>query len=279
MRGMAARDFKELVSAKWDERKFLCIGLDSEFEKLPEHLKKHGPREGVSVFNAAIVEATKDIVCAYKPNSAFYEANGEDGLAALKATIAGIHAVAPDVPVILDAKRADIGNTNSGYVVYAFEYLQADGLTVHPYMGGESLKEFLGCNNKGIFVQCRNSNPGADEFQDLIVGDQPLYMHVAKAFADQWNHNNNCGLVVGATHPEEMKAIRAAAPELPFLIPGIGSQGGALEASVKAGRDARGGGMIISASRSVIFASSGNDFAEAAHKSAQELHSAIQKVL
>lgn len=276
---MALRDFKELVSQKWDESKFLCVGLDPEFEKLPENLKRLGPKEGIIAFNTAIVEVTKGLVCAYKPNAAFYEAHGEDGLSALEATIKEIHAVAPGVPVIIDAKRADIGNTNNGYVHAIFDELGADAVTVHPYLGSEALEPFLVRKEKGIIVLCRTSNKGAGEFQDLVVEGEMLYRHVARKVSERWNKNGNCGLVVGATYPEEIQEIRSIAPELPFLIPGIGAQGGDLAGSVKAGKDTNGKGMIVSASRSVIFASTGKDFAEAAERSAQELHSAIQKAL
>lgn len=272
------RDYSSLVSAKWREGKFLCVGLDSEFEKIPEHIRSLGVREGIAAFNTAIIESTKDIVCAYKPNMAFYEAYGEDGLAALQVTIDFLHAEAPDVPVILDAKRADIGNTNAGYVKSIFDELGVDAVTVHPYLGAEALKPFLERTEKGIIVLCRTSNPGAREFQDLISGGEPLYIHVAREVANKWNQNGNCSLVVGATYAKEMQDIRAAAPTLPFLIPGIGAQGGDLESSVKAGKNTD-GGILISASRSIIFASSDKDYAEAAARSAQELHSAIQKAL
>ncbi len=276
---MSSRDFKELVSLKWDEKKFLCVGLDPDFEKLPEHLKILGPREGIAAFNAAIVEATKDIVGAYKPNCAFYEAHGEDGIAALHATIREIHATAPHVPVILDAKRADIGNTNNGYVEAIFDHVGADAITIHPYLGSEAVMPFLQRKDKGVIVLCRTSNSGAGEFQDLLVGGEPLYVVVARTVAEKWNTNDNCSLVVGATYPSEMEAIRKAAPELPFLIPGIGTQGGDIKASVVAGMDGNGRGIILAASRAVIFASNGRDFAESAEKVAQGLHQAILKAL
>jgi orotidine-5'-phosphate decarboxylase len=276
---MSTRDFRELVSVKWSEKKFLGVGLDPEFEKLPQHLQMIGPREGIAAFNMAIVAATKDVACAYKLNSAFYEAHGEDGWAALQATIEEIHLVAPDVPVILDAKRADIGNTNGGYVAAIFDRLGADAVTIHPYLGAEAVQPFLDRKEKGVIVLCRTSNHGAGEFQDLSVDGEMLYQRVARHVSERWNKNGNCALVVGATYPEEMKEIRAIAPELPFLIPGIGTQGGNLEASVQAGKDKNGQGMIISASRSIIFSSVGKDFAEAAERSALELHGAILKAL
>jgi orotidine-5'-phosphate decarboxylase len=273
------RQYAALVSAKWSARKFLCVGLDSEFEKLPQSFRVLGPGKGIAAFNAAIVEATKDIVCSFKPNAAFYEAHGSEGIDALRETIRYIHAAAPDVPVILDAKRGDIGNTNAGYVSAAFEDLEADAITVHPYLGSEALAPFLERKEKGIIVLCRTSNPGSGEFQDLVVEDEPLYVRVARTVAEEWNRQGNCSLVVGATYPEEMSAIRAAAPEIPFLIPGIGTQGGDLEASVRAAKNARDEGFIISASRSVLFASVQADFADAARESALTLHGAIQKAM
>lgn len=276
---MADRDFRAMLEATWDEQKFLCVGLDPDIEKIPESLRQLGVHHALLVFNRAIIDATKDIVCAYKPNSAFYEAQGDIGAQVLRETIMYSHEQAPGVPVILDAKRADIGNTNNGYVTAAFDHLLADAITVHPYMGGESLKEFFARKEKGIFVMCRNSNQGAGEFQDLDVGGEPLYLHLAKAFRDKWNENANCGLVVGATYPEEIARVRAAAPDMPFLIPGIGAQGGDLEASVRNGMDAHGRGFILSTSRVIMYASSGDDFAEAARRSAQELHDAIRASL
>ncbi len=276
---MTGRNFRVLLEKKWDEKKFLCVGLDTDFDKIPGHLRTAGPGEGILAFNKAIVDATKDVACAFKPNSAFYEAYGDHGFAALQATIAYINEVAPDVPVILDAKRADIGNTNNGYIASAFGYLGADAITVHPYLGSEALAPFLERSDKGVFVLCRTSNPGAGELQDIDAGGEPLYMHIARLVSESWNRNRNCGLVVGATYPDEMRTIRAAADDLPFLIPGIGAQGGDLEKTVAAGKDSRGRGMIISASRSITFASSGADFADVARTKAQELHDAIQKAL
>lgn len=276
---MAARDFKDLLSSKWDESKFLCVGLDPEFAKLPVHLQGLGAAEAIVAFNTAIVDATKAVASSYKPNAAFYEAHGADGIRALFDTIDYILAVSPGTPVILDAKRGDNGNSNLGYIDYAFNYLKADAITVHPYMGKAGLEPFLARNEKGIIVLCKTSNEGTGEFQDIDIQGKPLYIHVAEHVARDWNSNHNCALVVGATYPKEMQQVRAAAGDLPFLIPGIGMQGGDLESAINAGKDSQGRGMIISASRSVIFASSGKDFAEAAEKSAGVLHGAILKAL
>lgn len=263
------------METQWEAGKFLCVGLDSDFDKIPEHLK-HGVYDGLFNFNRGIVDQTKDIVCAYKPNVAFYEAYGDIGINALRDSINYILDTAPGIPVILDAKRGDIGNTNNGYVHYAFEFLRADAITVHPYLGSEALEPFLAREEKGVIVLCRTSNPGAGEVQDLVVDGEPLYLSVAQCVAKKWNARGNCSLVVGATYPEELKKVRAEIGDMPILIPGIGAQGGDVQKTVVAGRDSRGKGMVIAASRSIIYASHGTDFAEAARRSAQELDSAIR---
>jgi orotidine-5'-phosphate decarboxylase len=179
--------------------------------------------------------------------------------------------------VILDAKRADIGSTNAGYVAAAFEQLDADAVTVHPYLGGEALAPFLERSDKLIFVLARTSNPGAGELQDLVAGDLPLYRHVARAVARDWNATGNCGLVVGATYPGEMRSIREDIPaEMPILVPGIGAQGGDVAAVVRANREAGSHAFLIAASRSVIYASAGEDFAAGALAAAESLDAEIR---
>jgi orotidine-5'-phosphate decarboxylase len=247
------RNFKELLEKKWDEGKFLCVGLDADLEKIPESFKGHDAGETILNFNRAIIDATKDLVCAYKPNSAFYEAAGDGRFFALRDTISYIQEVSPEIPVILDAKRGDVGNTNRGYVESAFEFLKADAITVHPYLGREALEPFLTRKDKGIFVLCRTSNSGAAEFQNLILDGIPLYRQVAEHVHKIWNASGNCGLVVGATYPEEIREIRRDAPTVPFLIPGVGTQNGDLAKSVRNGKDARGRGFILSISRAIIF--------------------------
>jgi len=286
-----ARNFWEMIRAKWAMGKFVCVGLDSELDKIPSITRRHyvGGRGGslcvsvietMTIFNRAIVETTHDLVCAYKPNSAFYEAHGVEGLTALQRTILDIHRIAPDVPVILDAKRAGIDNTNNGYVKMAFDYLGADAITVNPYLGTEALQPFLDRTDKGIFILCRTSNKGASEIQGLMVpslqGQVPLYQHVARLAAGPWDTNHNVGLVVGATAPEELRVVRDVVGDgMPILIPGIGAQGGNVEQTVCAGQNSRGEGMIINSSRGIIFASSGVDFAEAARAKVLELHREI----
>ncbi|MFZ2205934.1 MAG: orotidine-5'-phosphate decarboxylase [Microgenomates group bacterium] len=253
----------------------VCVGLDSAIEKIPSHLQNE--RYPQFAFNKAIIDATTDFVCAYKPNSAFYEARGEAGMKELKMTFDYIHNNYPDVVTILDAKRADIGSTNEGYVKYIFDYLGVDCVTLHPYLGKEALQPFLKREDKGSIILCRTSNPGSGEFQDLSVGDVPLYMHVAQVIAERWNANNNCMLVVGATYPEEMKKIRAVVKNMPFLVPGIGAQGGDVEKTVKAGIDENGRGMIINSARGIIFSSGGKDCAIAAKNATMKLRDDINK--
>lgn len=269
----------ELLAAQFAQGRHLAVGLDPDLARLPESVAPGAtPAERVGKFNRAVVEATADLAAAYKPNAAFFEALGVDGFAALSETIAAIREAAPNAAVILDAKRADIGSTNAGYVRAAFDQLGADAVTVHPYLGGEALAPFLERGEKLIFVLARTSNPGAGELQDLEDRDGvPLYRHVARAVAREWNAAGNCGLVVGATYPEEMRAIRADVPAtMPILIPGVGAQGGDVAATVAANLEAGSNAFLIAASRSIIYASSGEDFAEAARSAAQALDAEIR---
>jgi orotidine-5'-phosphate decarboxylase len=282
---MINRHYRTLLENQWAEGRFVCVGLDSDYDQLPRHIQTlnnphHNPGASIVTFNKAIIDATCDLVCAYKPNTAFYEAYGDVGLQALHQTIDYIHQVAPRVPVILDAKRADIDNTNLGYVREAFEYLKADAITVHPYLGAEALRPFLEQKNKGIIVLCRTSNPGSSEFQHLLVNGEPLYHVIARHVAKKWNIHRNCGLVAGATHPEEIQAIRdVVGDDVPLLIPGIGMQGGDLQKTIAASKNNVNNGMIISASRSIIFASQELDFADAARRETLKLHHDILKHL
>lgn len=250
--------FQQKLDAIIDKNNSLvCVGLDSEFEKLPNSVSSlpHSQFE----FNKTIIDATHDIVCCYKPNTAFYEARGADGITDLKMTCDYITENYPEVVILLDAKRADIGNTNKGYVSFAFDYLQADAITLHPYLGKEAIQPFLDRSDKGCIILCRTSNPGGGELQDLQINNEPLYMHIAKIVSQDWNGNNNCLLVVGATYPEELKKIRAVASDMTFLIPGIGAQGGDLENTLRSGLKQDKKGLIISSSRAIIFADSPRD--------------------
>ncbi|MBI5470530.1 orotidine-5'-phosphate decarboxylase [Candidatus Kaiserbacteria bacterium] len=270
-----SRDWNELIEAQWQAKQFLCVGLDPDLDKIPSHVSGNSLRERIVAFNKAIVEATKDIVACYKPNSAFYEAHGAEGWMALKETVALINEIAPSVPVIFDAKRGDLENTNKSYASAAFDDLGADAITVQPYLGAEALEPFLARADKGVIVLCRTSNPGAGEFQDLLVDGLPLYQRVAKNVVELWNKNGNCALVVGATYSRELGEVRAIAPDMPILIPGVGEQNGDLGASVGAAKRS----FLISTSRAILYASSGVDFAEAARAKAQAYDSAIRKAL
>jgi len=312
---MNDRNFRQMLEAQWAKGNFVCVGLDSEFGKIPTCVRfmKDGEAAdeefAVRKFNERIVDETKNLVCAYKLNVAFYEALGDVGYRALRETVAYIHEVAPDVPVILDAKRADIGNTNAGYVRFAFGFVGADAVTVHPYLGAEALQPFLARKEKGIIVLCRTSNPGADEFQDRkvvltfgelaeLVGNadeadnligtmgwsdpsgsyrMPMYQYVALRVSRHWNKNGNCALVVGATCPDELREVRGLVGNMPILIPGIGAQGGDVEKTVTAGKDSRGRGIIINSSRGIIFASDSSDFAEAARRETEKLRDLINR--
>lgn len=277
----SARDtFISLLERRWQEGYAVCIGLDSDYARLPTTVKNAASIEdAIFTFNREIIDATHELVCAYKPNAAFYEAQGDAGTRALIRTVQYIKKAYAHLPVILDAKRADIGSTNLGYVAAVFDVIGADAVTVHPYLGKEALAPFLARKEKGILVLVKTSNPGSGELQDLLVGEeqQPLYQIVARNVAQNWNTNGNCAIVVGATYPAELSRVRAIVGDMPILIPGIGTQGGEVVATVRAGKDSRGHGMIISASRSVIFASSGADFAQAARKATEQLDEEIRK--
>lgn len=226
----------------------LCIGLDSDVENLPEGKDQF-------LFNKKIIEATHDLVCSYKLNTAFYESMGHIGIMALKNTCDYLKDKYPEIPVIIDSKRGDIGNTNKGYVQFVFSYLGGDAVTVNPYLGEDAIGPFLDEKDRGIIILCKTSNPGSGEFQNLEIDGEPLYKSVARNVSRKWNKNNNCLLVVGATYPQELKEIRQIVGEDTwFLVPGIGSQGGDLEATLKAGLNKKRKGLIINSSRSIIFA-------------------------
>ncbi len=268
--------FRErLARAIAKNRSLLCIGLDPDVERFPDGVARDA--EGIVAFNRAIVEATVDLVCAYKPNLAFYLAHGAAGIAAL----AEIRQLVPaHIPVILDAKLGDIVSTSLVYARAVFETLGFDAVTVHPYLGSEALEPFLAARERGVFVLVRTSNPGATELQDVPVGESgdPLYLWLADR-VQEWNERfGNVGLVVGATYPVDLALVRQRCPELPILVPGVGAQGGDLEEAVRAGLTEGTGPLIVAVSRSVLYASSGRDFAEAARATAQRLREAIERV-
>src|SRR2546421_1557360 len=272
--------FLAKLEHRWQQHNLVCVGLDADYDQLPSIIKTHqSVEEALFVFNREIIDATHNLVCAYKPNAAFYEAQGDAGFRALTRTVRYMRETYPRIPVILDAKRADIGSTNLGYVQAAFDIIGVDAITVHPYLGKEALAPFLARKEKGIIVLAKTSNPGAGEFQDLPVGDaqEPLYQVVARHVAQTWNANGNCALVVGATYPADLKKVRAIIGDMPILIPGIGVQGGEIAATVTAGKDSRDWGMIINSSRGVIFASKEDDFAQAARRATEELRVEINR--
>ena len=261
----------KLHAAARSNGSLLCVGLDPDPSLMPV--------EDVAAFNRAIIEATSDLVCAYKPNLGFFEALGRPGLEALERTL---EAVPAHIPVIGDAKRGDV---HRFYAKALFETWGFDAATVHPYAGRDTIEPFLAYQDRGVFVLCRTSNPGARDFQDLAVtppfgGDTlPMYEWVAMQ-ALSWNDGGNVGLVVGATYPDELRRVRELCPTLPILLPGVGAQRGALEASLENGVDECGQNLIVSASRSILYASAeANGYADAARREAEALRDRINAVL
>lgn len=291
---MKVRSFQEKVAARIDElNSCVCLGLDSDWKKLPACVKTGKFKEDVYRFNRALIDATCDVLLAIKANAAFYEALGGEGKQTLKQTLDYCRQKAPGVIRIVDYKRADIGNSNLGYVAEAFEYFGADAATVNPYFGREAMQPFLDRQDKGIIVLCKTSNPGGGEFQDLMVqppvlgpsladlldddGRLPLYQYVAYQVAQEWNRNDNCALVVGGTYPEQTGVVRKIVGDMPLLIPGLGKQGGTAQEVVPVAQDSQGGGMIINSSRDIIFASADSGFAEVARQKTIELRDEINR--
>ena len=265
---------EKLDNAGETNQSLVCVGLDPEPSRLPV--------ADVLEFNRAIVEATADLVCAYKPNLSFYEALGQPGLAALQGTIQAIREAAPQVLIIGDAKRGDGGPSADAYARAMFQVWDFDAVTVNPWGGGDTVQPFLEDESRGVFVWCRGSFASAADLQDLEIvsedGKIPVYQHLARTSL-AWNGKDNLGLVVGATVPEQLAAVRRICPDLPFLIPGIGAQGGDLEASVRCGTDSRGRRAVINSSRGIIYASAGADYAAAARRATTELRDAINRTL
>ena len=265
--------FTKLRQASQSNHSFLCVGLDPHPSLLPE--------KDVAVFNRAIIEATADLACCYKPNLAFYEAMGPQGLEVLLRTV---EAVPRHLPVIADAKRGDIASTAEAYAQALFDVYGFDAATVNPYLGTDSLAPFLQRADKGVFVLCRTSNPGGADLQGLAVTSdgpsaegRPLYEAVAELARDRWNERGNVGLVVGATFPGELGRIRQICPRLPFLLPGVGAQGGDVAAAVRNALDEDGAGFIINSSRQILYASSDRDYAQAARRAAEALRDEINR--
>ncbi|NJD25825.1 MAG: orotidine-5'-phosphate decarboxylase [Betaproteobacteria bacterium] len=266
--------FTDSLAAAWRQNdSLLCVGLDPDPAKFPAGLK--GRDDRIFEFCAAIVDATADLACAFKPQIAYFAARrAEDQLEAL---IAHIHDRHPGIPVILDAKRGDIGSTAEQYAVEAFGRFQADAVTVNPYMGRDSVEPYLAHPDKGVILLCRTSNPGGSDLQFLDVGGEKLYERVARLAAGDWNTSGQIGLVVGATFPAEIARVREIVGDMPLLVPGIGAQGGDIEATVSAGKTARNAGLMINSSRAILYAGKGEDFATAARVVARETRDAINR--
>ncbi|MFQ5498272.1 MAG: orotidine-5'-phosphate decarboxylase [Candidatus Zixiibacteriota bacterium] len=263
---------RDLQKIQTKNRSIICLGLDLDPKRMPQAYAKS--IKGLYEFANRIIDATSDLVCAYKPNLAFYESHGPEGLSLLKALT---DRIPEEIPVVLDAKRGDIGNTASHYAEALFEKLGADWVTLNPYMGYDSLRPFLEYKNKGSFILCLTSNSGSKDFQLLHCDGKPLYRIVAEKVA-YWNKERNCGLVVGATRPEVLKEIRAVACEMPLLIPGVGAQGGSLEKAAINGTDNFRRTAMINVSRSVLYASKGEDFASRAREELAKLRDTVNKL-
>lgn len=277
-------NFINVLRDNWKENNSLvCVGLDSEYGKLPQFLQKKykTKAESILAFNREIVNVTFDLVCAFKIQYAFYGALGGEGVYALRKTVGYVNKKYPKIPVILDAKRGDIGNTAQAYTTEVFDVFGVDAVTLNPYLGRDAFEPFLALKDKGAIFLCRTSNLGAGDFQDLRTNykgkARPLYQTVALKIAKDWNSNGNCCLVMGATFPEELKIIRDLVGNMPFLIPGIGAQGGDLEKTVENGIDSQGEGMIIHSARGIIFASQAENFAQTARQKTLELKEEINK--
>jgi orotidine-5'-phosphate decarboxylase len=268
--------FTEKLSSAWQARNsLLCVGLDPDVSRLPAHLRTQP--DGIYAFCKAIVDATADAACCFKPQIAYFAAlRAEDQLEALCNYIKTRY---PDLPVVLDAKRGDIGATAEQYAREAFERYGADAVTVNPYMGSDSIAPYLEWRDRGVIVLCRTSNPGGSDLQFLQVGNQPLYQYVARLVAEKWNRNGQCGLVVGATFPGELAQVRAIVGDMPLLVPGIGAQGGDIAATVAAGCTRDGAGMMINSSRAILYAKprdeNDEDYAQSARRAAFETRDAI----
>ncbi|MBW3583215.1 MAG: orotidine-5'-phosphate decarboxylase [Euryarchaeota archaeon] len=254
----------------------VCVGLDLDRDRLPQGVSH--TKDGMASFLAEVIEATEPFAAAYKPNVAFYEAMGIDGMRLLETLVAHVHAKT-EAPVILDAKRGDVGHTAKHYAEALFGRFAADAVTVSPYMGWDAVAPFTEDPAKGVFVLTRTSNPSAGDLQDLEVGRRPLYLHVAD-LVKEWNGKGNVGVVAGATGPEEMAKVRkTVGAGVPFLVPGVGAQGGDPGAAARAAADAEGGAFIVNAGRSILFASEGRDYAKAAASAAEALRDRMRTAI
>ncbi|NKI72545.1 orotidine-5'-phosphate decarboxylase [Collimonas pratensis] len=268
--------FIEKLSAAWrTNNSLLCVGLDPDIAKFPAHLQQQP--DAIYTFCKEIIDATAATACAFKPQIAYFSAmRAEDQLEAICAYLRENH---PNIPIVMDAKRGDIGATAEQYAREAFERYGADAVTVSPYMGFDSVAPYLEWKDRGAIVLCRTSNAGGSDLQFLTVDGVPLYQHVARLVAEKWNTNGQCGLVVGATFPQELAQVRSIIGDMPLLVPGVGAQGGDIQATVHAGKTANGMGMMINSSRAILYAkpdlAAGEDFAQAAKRVALETRDAI----
>ncbi|MBV8666416.1 MAG: orotidine-5'-phosphate decarboxylase [Burkholderiaceae bacterium] len=269
-------NFIEKLSAAWTRNdSLLCVGLDPDTAKFPVHLQ--GKSDAIAQFCKAIIDATADAACAFKPQIAYFAAQGaEDQLEEICRYVRESY---PHIPIVLDAKRGDIGATAEQYAREAFERYGADAVTVNPYMGFDSVAPYLEWKERGAIVLCRTSNAGGSDLQFLNVDGVPLYQHVARLVAHKWNSNGQCALVVGATFPAELGQVRSIVGDMPLLVPGIGAQGGDVKATVEAGKSKDGSGMMINSSRAILYApaAQGEDFAQAARRVALETRSQINR--
>lgn len=269
-------NFINKLSAAWTvNNSLLCVGLDPDLAKLPTHLQCEP--DGIFRFCKAIIDATADFACAFKPQIAYFSAvRAEDQLEAICSYLRTNY---PHIPIILDAKRGDIGATAHQYAREAYERYGADAVTVNPYMGQDSVASYMEWKERGAIILCRTSNPGGSDLQFLMADGKPVYQHVARLVAEKWNSNGQCALVVGATFPEELAQVRAIVGDMPLLVPGIGAQGGDIAATVAAGQTARGMGMMINSSRAILYAAAaeGEQFADAARRVALETRDAINR--
>lgn len=300
--------FNDSIKLKWAEKKFVCVGLDPVIEKIPQYFQKNFTTnyDIIYEFLKRVIDSTADLVCTYKPNIAFFEQYGIDGEKALISIIEYLHSAYPEMPIIGDFKRGDIGNTNKAYAKTAFEVYKVDAITLSPYLGSDTLEAFEKYEGKGLILLCRTSNSGSAELQDMPIDieaanqqglisqeemalldlrkdgkDKTIKMYELVAFlaANRWNKTGDISLVVGATHPEAFASIRKLAPTLPFLIPGVGTQGGNLEETLRYAPDANGQGIIINSSSGVLYASNGEDFGDAAKAATLKLHQEIVSCL
>ncbi|HEY4583269.1 MAG TPA: orotidine-5'-phosphate decarboxylase [Lysobacter sp.] len=266
--------FMQALHARWQQANTLvCVGLDPEPAKFPARFADDP--DAVFAFCRDIADATAPFACGFKPQIAHFAALGAES--ALERLIAHIKSTHPAVPVILDSKRGDIGSTARHYATEAFDRYDADAVTVNPYLGRDALQPFLDRADRGVIVLCRTSNPGAGELQDMLVAGRPLYQHVAEKAAVEWNANGNVALVVGATWPEQLAEVRALVKAMPLLVPGVGAQGGDAGAVVSNAKTPDGTGLMVSSSRAVLYASAGDDYADAAARAARGLRDAINR--